>query len=96
MRSAPPSPGQAANSNPTNAPNHNLLSIQTAGRRPPAPAACHSLRRFAAPLLAALVALQPGIAWEALAAEAWAQRYNGPPNGNDEALALAVDASYNV
>jgi uncharacterized delta-60 repeat protein len=56
---------------------------------------CSLLKERLAVLLTALVTLLPAAA-QAQAIQAWVQRYNGPGNGDDWAIAMAVDASNNV
>ncbi len=53
-------------------------------------------KRVALTTLVSLLLLFPALTRAATAVQAWAQRYNGPGNGWDQATGVAVDGSNNV
>src|ERR1035437_8331892 len=55
-----------------------------------------SLRKLTMAWPLAIYLLLPSLTRAETPVQAWAQRYNGPANGNDWAYAMAVDGSNNV
>src|SRR5512146_2149331 len=81
---------------PSNSENRTAVGTHITNSRRRTPAVPRSLRRLAFALLAALVGLLPAGAQTQKAVQAWAQRYNGPGNGDDAIQSIAVDTNGNV